>query len=280
MPRTLRFRGSLCAAGLKKMKKTRRALAKQTTSTRAAVRPTSKPLAVKTNLQPQARRLHGKIADQLGIAILAGEHPPGSLLPTEVQASQHRGVSRAAYREAIRILAAKGMVDCRPKAGTRVTPRASWQLLDPEVLSWVFSSKPSEDFVQGLFELREMIEPQAAALAAKRRTTDQLAVMGHALQEMARYGLATSEGRAADQVFHAEILKATANEPLITLSATIRAAIEWTNIFKQRRKRLERDPLPEHRHLYAAIANGDGERAAAASRELIRLALLDTKKSM
>ena len=237
-------------------------------------------MAPKVSVRPRARRLHGKIADQLGIAILAGEHPPGSFLPTEIQASQHRGVSRAAYREAIRILAAKGMVDSRPKAGTRVTPRANWQLLDPEVLSWVFSSKPTEEFVQGLFELREMIEPQAAALAARRRTSDQLAIMGHALQEMARHGLATSEGRAADQIFHAEILKATSNEPLITLSATISAAIEWTNIFKQRRKRLDRDPLPEHRTLYAAIADGDGDRAVAASRELIRLALLDTKKSM
>jgi DNA-binding FadR family transcriptional regulator len=262
------------------MKKTKRSMpAKQSRTTRTKVRATLKPMAPKVSDRP-ARRLHGKIADQLGIAILAGEHPPGSFLPTEIQASQNHGVSRAAYREAIRILAAKGMVDSRPKSGTRVTPRANWQLLDPEVLSWVFSSKPTEEFVQGLFELREMIEPQAAALAARRRTSDQLALMGHALQEMARYGLATAEGRAADQVFHAEILKATANEPLITLAATISAAIEWTNIFKQRRKRLERDPLPEHKRLYAAIAEGDSDKAIATSRELIRLALLDTKKSM
>jgi DNA-binding FadR family transcriptional regulator len=263
------------------MKKTkRRTPVKQSRTARTSLVDAPKRSDSRVSLAPRPRRLHGKIADQLGIAILAGEHPPGSFLPAEIQASQQHGVSRAAYREAIRILAAKGMVDSRPKAGTRVTPRANWQLLDPEVLRWVFSSKPTEEFVQGLFELREMIEPQAAALAARRRTSEQLALMGHALQEMARYGLSTVEGRAADQVFHAEILKATANEPLITLSATISAAIEWTNIFKQRRKRLERDPLPEHKRLYAAIADGDGDRAITASRELIRLALLDTKKSM
>lgn len=227
-----------------------------------------------------SRRLHGRIADDLGIAILSGEHAPGSLLPSEVEASEGLGVSRSAYREAIRILAAKGMVDSRPKTGTRVTPRQRWHLLDPDVLSWIFKSSPSEDFIQGLFELREIVEPQAAALAARRRTADQLALIGHALEEMAKHGLSTAEGRAADQSFHEEILKATGNEPLITLTSTIGAAIQWTTIFKQRRRRLPRDPIPEHRKLYAAIAEGNADRAMRASRELIRLALQDTKDSL
>ena len=226
------------------------------------------------------RRIHGKIADELGIAILSGVHAPGSLLSSEVEASQRLGVSRTAYREAIRILAAKGMVDSRPKAGTRVTPRHRWQLLDPDVLAWIFKSDPGEAFIQGIFELREIVEPQAAALAAQRRTSDQLAIMGHALEEMAKHGLATPEGRAADQTFHEEILKATGNEPLITLTSTIGAAIRWTTIFKQRRRRLPRDPLPEHRKLYAAVAEGNAERAMAAARELIQLALQDTKDSL
>lgn len=226
------------------------------------------------------RRLHGKIADELGIAILSGQHKPGALLPTEIEASERLGVSRTAYREAMRILVAKGLVESRPKTGTRVTERSRWRLLDPDVLSWIFSSEPSEAFIQGLFELREIVEPQAAALAARRRTTDQLASIGHALQEMAKHGLSTAEGRAADQSFHEEILKATANEPLITLTSTIGAAIQWTTVFKQRRRRLPRDPIPEHRKLYAAIADGNPERAMRAARELIRLALQDTKASL
>lgn len=228
------------------------------------------------------KRIHGRIADELGIAILSGRHAPGDLLPTEVEASERLGVSRTAYREAIRILAAKGLVDSRPKAGTRVTERHRWRLLDTDVLSWIFNSnsEPSESFIQGLFELREIVEPQAAALAAKRRSSDQLAAMGHALEEMAKYGLATPEGRAADQTFHEEILKATANEPLITLTSTIGAAIQWTTFFKQRRKKHPRNPMPEHRKLYAAIADGSPERAMAAARELIRLALKDTKDAL
>lgn len=233
-----------------------------------------------SNTSVPSTRLHRRIADELGAAILSGKHAPGSLLPTEVEASVKLGVSRSAYREAIRTLAAKGLVDSRPKAGTRVTDRHRWRLLDPDVLGWIFNSEPSAAFIQGLFELREIIEPQAAALAALRRTPDQLAAIGHALQEMAKHGIATSQGRAADQAFHEEILKATANEPLITLTSTIGAAIRWTTIFKQRRKRLARNPIPEHRKLYAAIAEGDAERAMQAARELIRLALLDTKNSL
>jgi DNA-binding FadR family transcriptional regulator len=226
------------------------------------------------------KRIHGRIADDLGIAILSGRHAPGELLPTEVEASERLGVSRTAYREAIRILAAKGLVESRPKAGTRVTERHHWRLLDTDVLSWIFNSEPSESFIQGLFELREIVEPQAAALAAKRRSSDQLAAMGHALEEMDKYGLATPEGRAADQTFHEEILKATANEPLVTLTSTIGAAIQWTTFFKQRRRKLPRNPMPEHRKLYAAIAEGNAERAMSAARELIRLALKDTKDAL
>lgn len=260
-------------------KKTRVAKARSGRAKHVRIKRSLKPVDAERPLPP-GRRLHGKIADNLGIAILSGQHAPGALLPTEIEASERLGVSRTAYREAIRTLAAKGLVDSRPKTGTRVTERHRWRLLDPDVLSWIFSSEPSEAFIQGLFELREIVEPQAAALAARRRTADQLASIGHAMQEMARYGLSTPEGRAADQTFHEEILKATANEPLITLTSTIGAAIQWTTVFKQRRRRLPRDPMPEHRKLYAAIAEGNPDRAMAASRELIHLALQDTKASL
>jgi DNA-binding FadR family transcriptional regulator len=225
------------------------------------------------------RRIHGRIADDLGIAIVNGQHLPGATLPNEIEASEKLHVSRTAYREAVRTLAAKGMVESRPKAGTRVSARRRWNLLDPDVLAWMFEGDPSEEFIAGLFELRKIVEPQAAALAAQRRTSAQLARMGHALEEMALYGLSTEQGRAADQAFHDEILRATGNELLMTLTSTLGAAIRWTTIFKQRRTRLPRDPLPEHRSLYAAVAEGDAERAMQATRELIELALQDIKRT-
>jgi DNA-binding FadR family transcriptional regulator len=233
-----------------------------------------------THLGQSRRRKHRIVADELGVAILKGKHAPGVVLPSELEASEALGVSRSAYREAIRTLAAKGMVESRPKTGTRVTPRRHWHVLDQEVLAWIFRGEPSQAFIQGIFELRKIVEPHAAALAARRRSTLQLVRMGQALDEMARHGLNTPEGRAADQQFHEEILRATANEPLMALSATIGAAIHWTTVFKQRRHRLPRDPMPEHRRLYDAIAEGNAERALQAAHVLIDLAQEDTHKSL
>src|SRR6185503_7469534 len=101
------------------------------------------------------------IARKLGVAIVAGRIKPGATLDNEIAASERMAVSRTAYREAVRILAAKGLVESRPKRGTQVCPRSAWHLLDPEVLSWLFESQPSPDFVAGLFELRLIIEPAA-----------------------------------------------------------------------------------------------------------------------
>lgn len=225
-------------------------------------------------------RIHGRIADDLGIAILSGRHASGSILPTEVEAADKLGVSRTAYREAIRFLVAKGLVESKPKVGTRVTERINWHTLDPDVLRWIFQTEPSEQFIQELFELRAILEPQAAALAAQRRSVEQLSRMGHALEEMARHGLTTERGRAADQAFHEEILRATGNTTLSALTTTIGAAVHWTTVFKSRTATQPRDPMPEHRRVYAAIADGNAERALEAAKELLRLALLDTKASL
>ena len=69
-------------------------------------------------------RLHQSIAERLGTAILCGEHPPGAHLGGEIEATAALGVSRTAYREGLRILIAKGLLESQPRAGTHVTPRA------------------------------------------------------------------------------------------------------------------------------------------------------------
>jgi DNA-binding transcriptional MocR family regulator len=103
---------------------------------------------------PRALRLHGTIARKLGIAIVSGQYQPGDLLDSEIAASVQFAVSRTAYREAVRILAAKGLVDARPKVGTRINPQSKWNLLDPDVLEWTFESEPDMALLNSLFELR------------------------------------------------------------------------------------------------------------------------------
>ena len=220
-------------------------------------------------------RLHGSIARDLGIAIVTGKYPPGHVLSSELDFAERNQISRTAYREAIRILAAKGLVESRPKAGTRITDPARWHILDPDVLAWTFEGEPSETAIHDLFELRLIIEPAAAEIAAQRHSGAQLAQMGHALEEMAKHTLASPLGQAADQAFHTTLLKATGNAALIALASTISAAVRWTTIYKQRKKKLPRDPLPDHRVLFDAVANGDGPAARMAMHTLIELALAD-----
>lgn len=226
------------------------------------------------------RRLHGAIAHKLGTAILSGEYAPGDTLSGEVAFSQALDVSRSAYREAVQVLTAKGLVESRPKAGTRVLPRSRWNLLDPDVLAWAFSGEPDILFVRNLFELRAIVEPAAAALAAERHDRADLKIMKDALAAMRRHTLATEAGRAADRTFHDAVLTATRNDTLVVLSASIGAAVNWTTQFKQRARSLPRNPIPDHVRVYDAIAASDPAGAHAAMRALVDLALEDTQSAM
>jgi DNA-binding FadR family transcriptional regulator len=226
------------------------------------------------------RRLHGAVAHKLGLAILSGEYAPGDTLSGEVAFAEELQVSRSAYREAVQVLTAKGLVESRPKAGTRVLPRNRWNLLDPDVLAWAFAGEPDVKFVRDLFELRAIVEPAAARLAAERRDKADLKIMKDALAAMRRHTLGSEAGRAADRDFHNAILGATRNDALLVLTASIGAAVNWTTQFKQRSRALPRNPIPDHVRVYDAIAAGDPAAASEAMRVLVELALEDTRSAM
>lgn len=240
-----------------------------------------KPGKTPTGILPRgthrkALRIHGAIAEALGIRIVSGELAPNEILEGEIAASDQLKVSRTAYREAIRILAAKGLVESRPKTGTRVSAQKKWHLLDPDVLSWIFQNEPEERLLANLFELRRIIEPEAAALAARRRSVGHLTEMAGALAEMQRHSLAVAEGRIADQRFHSTLLDASANPFLISLTRGVEAAVTWSTEFKQRKSPLRRDPLPDHLKVFEAVAAQDGKGAYRAMVELIDWAFIDT----
>lgn len=236
-----------------------------------------KPVA---EVRGPGRRLRGAIAHKLGTDILSGKYAPGDVLSGEVAFAEELKVSRSAYREAIQVLTAKGLVASRPKAGTRVLPRDRWNLLDPEVLGWAFAGEPDVEFVRSLFELRAIVEPAAARLAAQRREKADLKAMKEALGRMRQHTLTTEAGRAADRDFHDAILHATGNAALMVLSASIGAAVNWTTQFKQRTRALPRNPIPDHVRVYDAIADGDADGAAEAMNVLVDLALEDTRSAM
>ena len=86
------------------------------------------------------RGVHGRLVEQIGRRILGGELAPGAMLPREAELVQELGISRTAVREAIKVLAAKGLVESRQKLGMRVRPERAWNLLDPDVLAWQAAS--------------------------------------------------------------------------------------------------------------------------------------------
>src|SRR5437762_13173507 len=89
------------------------------------------------------RNRHGQVVHELGRRIVGGTCPPGEALPNEEELCRELGVSRTALRESVKVLAAKGLVESRPRIGTRVRASASWNLLDPDVLACAARPRPS-----------------------------------------------------------------------------------------------------------------------------------------
>jgi DNA-binding transcriptional regulator YhcF (GntR family) len=125
--------------------------------------------------------LHHHVVQELGERIVRGELKQGELLPSEEVLATRMSVSRTALREAIKVLSAKGLIESRPKIGTRIRAERYWSQLDADVLAWRCASMPTHEFSQTLMQMREIIEPAAAALAARFGSVQQVDCFGHRL---------------------------------------------------------------------------------------------------
>lgn len=153
-----------------------------------------------------------KAVDVLGRRIANDIYSPDEIMPTEVELAQSLGVSRATVRDAIKVLSGMGLVRTARRYGTRVRPVEEWKLLDGDLVAW---HEPSHPRIKRMYaettELRTIIEPAAAALAAERATDDQIQKL---LQSA--YAMHPGEGDlqtlfAADCQFHVTLLDATQN---------------------------------------------------------------------
>ena len=170
--------------------------------------------------------IRDRVASGLAKQILSGEYPQGALLPTEAELGAQFKVSRTALREAVRTLAAKGLVESRQRAGTRVRASEDWNRLDTDVLGWMGEIEPDLDFVRGLTEARQIIEPAAAEMAARRATARNLVAIEEAYDAMCAAKLTDLDACArADVAFHVAILRASRNPVLANLGNVIGAAL-------------------------------------------------------
>ena len=223
-------------------------------------------------------RTHGSVAHKLAIEIVGDVYLEGALLPNEDNASASYGVSRSAYREAIRTLAAKGMVTATPKIGTKVTPRSTWRLLDPDVITWHFEANCTATFIRNLFEMRKVIEPSAAALAATRRDEQALSQLADTLARMAKLDPHDRNWQAAVLDFHQVILTTSGNEILAAMWPPVLMTLQWSlNLqMSQANPHFVGDPVADHAKVFESIASQNAERALKEMAFLVDGALADT----
>ncbi|MPY89983.1 MAG: FCD domain-containing protein [Luteitalea sp.] len=217
-----------------------------------------------------SRNLHGQIVHAIGRQILRGDLRPGEPVPVQ----RDLPASRTALREAIKVLAAKGLVETRPKTGTRVRTREAWNLLDPDVLAWRQAGAPPRPFLRSLTEVRNIIEPAAAALAAKRARAADIAAIERAYRDME--AAMPTEAVAdvtpfveADTRFHAAILQAGGNDILEQMSRVVYAALRVSLEATSRIPGSARASLPRHRAVLDAIRARKPRRAAEAMQRLV-----------
>ncbi|WP_368911920.1 FadR/GntR family transcriptional regulator [Taklimakanibacter deserti] len=224
--------------------------------------------------------LHGMVLNQIGQRILRGDLTPGDALPNADDWSAAEGVSRTVLREALKVLAGKGLVESRPKTGTRVRPRSHWNFLDPDVLAWRYATAAGGDEARALFELRRGIEPMAAALAAERATPEQVKELESALAEMEETADDAERFAEPDLVFHQSILRMTGNELIGSLAAVIETALVMSFRLSNDNPRGQRHSLPLHRDVVRKIAAKDAEGARQSLLTLLDQAEEDVRRSL
>lgn len=219
------------------------------------------------------RGLHGEVVEALGRRIIASEVGEGATL--DVTALERElDVSRTVLREALRVLKAKGLVDARPKRGTFVRPRADWRLLDPDVLRWQVEDRTDDQFLDDLAELRSIVEPASARLAAARRDDEDLELLDAALEQMTLSRGDINKAIEADLVFHRALLVATHNELLVRLDVILGPGLASRDRLVHQAIHGD-DPTPAHAAVLDAVRDGDADRAANAAAALLEKSATD-----
>ena len=228
--------------------------------------------------QVRQRGLHAHLVQTLGQAIVAGEVAPGDALPIEDELCAQFGVSKTVVREAIRVLADKGLVTTRPRLGTRVQPREHWRSLDVDILAWQRLAGSNEQFLRDLEECRAIVEPAACRLAAERASEEEIADLLAALDRMAASVRTPEAFFDADVEFHESLLKMSHNLLLRAMSSAITNALHARHDTVAELLDDMGGSLPEHRRVARAIADRQPKEAEEAMVTLLQRAAEDDRR--
>jgi len=228
--------------------------------------------------RPRRTGFHRDVVDGLGRRIVTGELAPGEVIGDAASLSAGRQVSRTVAREAIKVLAAKGLVESRPRVGTRVLPRECWNMLDPDVLAWSLESDTAATRYEELYEIRAAIEPRVAALAARKRSDEEAGRLVELLDRLRGADGKVSQFVQADLELHAAILDAAHNEILASLAGTIRLVWDACQRVSAHVPGGHARAIAEHRAVVGAICDRDPDAAAGSMEVLIQRAEDDLRR--
>ena len=222
--------------------------------------------------------LQGRVITQIGRAIVSGRFQPGEILPREADLLAEFGGSRPSLREAMKVLAAKGLIEMRQKVGTRVRARDLWNMFDSDVLAWHHiqgedGQSVGDTVLRDLIELRQVVEPATARLAAGRSTLEDLRRIGQAIESMHATTGDLARYSEADVEFHMAVFSASHNILLASFAHIVGDFLKMSFRIQQQAlndadNRIE-DDVAQHEKVFAAINRGDGDTAQQAMLEVI-----------
>ncbi|WP_091230672.1 FadR/GntR family transcriptional regulator [Microbacterium sp. 3J1] len=217
-----------------------------------------------------ASTVHDSLVDELGRAIVDGVHAPGSRMLT-IEIAVQRGVSRSAAREAVRVLESFGLVWVRRKSGVEVRPRTHWNVYAPEVIAWRLAGPGRDEQLRELSQLRSVVEPLAAQLAAGTARPDQKVDLVSLVVEMGEEDHEADRERYlnADIRFHRLLLEASGNGMLAALGGTVEAVLRGRTAHDLMPHVADQNAVQWHRDVAFAVASGAADAAAAAMRNIV-----------
>jgi len=219
------------------------------------------------------QNLTHSIAHELGVAIVTGVYSADNPIPIEAELCRKYVASRPVLREAVKMLTAKGLLAARPRRGTWVQPEEQWNLLDPDVLGWLLERKYSPELLVEFTEIRLVIEPGAAALAARAAGDEEKAAIRAGIERMQAADRGDDDPLDSDIAFHVAVLRASRNRFYAQLTGFTATALRFSIQATNRYKGVRLASSADHKKVADAILAGRSAAAAEAMRKLIQEAL-------
>ncbi|WP_435234331.1 FadR/GntR family transcriptional regulator [Psychromonas sp. PT13] len=212
------------------------------------------------------RSLHVQVAREIARSILSGDLQQGSIIPGEMALCEQFGISRTALREAVKLLTSKGLLESRPKIGTRVVDRVYWNFLDSQLIEWMDGLADVDHFCFQFLGLRRAIEPEACALAARYASVEQRIELSEVFQQMVEISEQEVFDHArwteVDTHFHSLIFNATGNDFYLPFGNILTTM--FVNFIVHSSEEGS-TCINEHRQIYESIMAGNSEKARQAS---------------